>query len=105
MSQTTGPITHYVKTLDKFFDDVTSGQKLFEVRLNDRDYNVGDILRQHRYGADGLGRVGYLNGTCFAGDQRDAETIEHKISYILDGGQFGIEKGYVVMQLETLEAA
>lgn len=96
------PKTHYVKTLDRYFTDVITDRKRFEVRLNDRDYQVGDLLRQHRYGADGLGRVGYLNGSCLAPSQKEAEWVEHQISYILSGGQFGLEDGFIVMQLSTI---
>lgn len=35
---------HEVKLLDKYFDDVASGVKTFEIRKNDRNYEVGDTL-------------------------------------------------------------
>jgi hypothetical protein len=35
---------HYLKTWTPFFKDVKSGIKQFEVRKNDRDYEVGDTL-------------------------------------------------------------
>jgi hypothetical protein len=35
---------HYLKTWTPFFNDVKSGIKQFEVRKNDRDYEVGDTL-------------------------------------------------------------
>jgi hypothetical protein len=35
---------HYLKTWTPFFKDVQNGIKNFEVRENDRDYEVGDTL-------------------------------------------------------------
>jgi Domain of unknown function (DUF3850) len=35
---------HYLKTWPVFFKQVKSGSKNYEVRRNDRDYDVGDTL-------------------------------------------------------------
>ena len=35
---------HFVKTLSNYYADVVSGKKKAELRLNDRDYKVGDHL-------------------------------------------------------------
>lgn len=35
---------HQLKCDSKFFEDVASRKKTFEVRKNDRDFNVGDFL-------------------------------------------------------------
>lgn len=35
---------HYLKTWTPFFKDIKNGIKNFEVRKNDRDYEVGDTL-------------------------------------------------------------
>lgn len=37
-------MTHDLKILPRYFDAVEDGSKPFEVRRNDRDYQVGDIL-------------------------------------------------------------
>lgn len=37
-------MTHELKTLPPFFEKVVSGEKTFEVRVNDRDYQAGDFL-------------------------------------------------------------
>lgn len=36
--------THELKLDIKYFDDVKSGKKNFEIRKNDRDFQAGDIL-------------------------------------------------------------
>lgn len=73
---------HELKTLPEFFEAVASGAKPFEVRKDDRGYSVGDVLwlrewnpSTERYGA------GYVR----------------RVSYVLKGGQFGIQEGHVVM--------
>ena len=37
-------MTHEIKCQTEFFEKVWSGVKTFEVRLNDRNYQVGDVL-------------------------------------------------------------
>ncbi|EHB5084395.1 DUF3850 domain-containing protein [Enterococcus faecalis] len=41
--------THELKILPEYFTVVVSGIKRFEIRKNDRGYNVGDILRLNEY--------------------------------------------------------
>ncbi|EAE2532704.1 TPA_asm: RNA-binding protein [Listeria monocytogenes] len=36
--------THKLKILPKHFIDIMEGRKTFEIRKNDRDYEVGDML-------------------------------------------------------------
>ena len=35
---------HYLKILPEYYEAVKSGDKTFEVRKNDRDYQVNDVL-------------------------------------------------------------
>lgn len=35
---------HRLKTLPDFYKAVRSGEKMFEIRKNDRDFKVGDLL-------------------------------------------------------------
>lgn len=37
-------MVHKLKTVQPFFDAVWSGEKTFEVRKNDRNFNIGDRL-------------------------------------------------------------
>jgi len=58
---------HALKITPKYFDDVGKGIKPFEVRINDRDFQVGDCLHLMEWedaqftGRElGLMRIGYI---------------------------------------------
>ena len=77
---------HRVKTWPEFFEPALLGYKPFEVRLNDRGYEVGDVLVREEFDP--------VNGT------HSGRRIAGVVVYVLKGGQFGIEPGYVVMTLD-----
>jgi hypothetical protein len=82
---------HYLKTWPEYWDRVNSMQKSFEIRKNDRDFQVNDYLILQAFDPtanDGDGA--YIKGS----------EITMKVTYILHGPQFGIEAGYCVMQLQ-----
>jgi hypothetical protein len=86
--------THELKTWPQYFDAVARGEKNFEVRRDDRGFQKGDILELQRTHAS----YPYLV-------ERDVRgcplfVLHRRISYILTGGQLGIEAGYVVLGLE-----
>ena len=74
---------HHLKTVQPYFDDVISGKKTFEVRRNDRDFKVGDIL---------------VLFECVDGKKTGAYTGQ-KITYILDNKEY-CKEGYVVLGIE-----
>lgn len=75
---------HILKTEKEYFQEHLKGVKNFEVRLNDRDFQVGDqVCLQEVEGGVGTGRMGKV---C-------------KIVYILRGGQFGLNHEYVVFSM------
>lgn len=79
--------THELKLDTKFFDDVKSGKKNFEIRKNDRDYQVGDILklkafRNNHYMAD-YGTRGCGNGFEVV-DKGFANQITVRVTAIMD---------------------
>ena len=93
---------HELKLATAYFDAVTSGEMCFQVRRDDRGFQRGDHLKLRRYGEDGLiGRHGYLKGTSNC-HRTDADTVDAEITYILTGGQLGIEPGFVVMGIRLL---
>lgn len=64
------PSLHEVKSWSHFFDAIKAGKKVHDLRKNDRNYNVGDVIRLKRY--DNIN--GFFTG----------ESLEAEISYITD---------------------
>lgn len=73
---------HSVKVWPEFFQAMWTGAKLFEIRLNDRDYQVGDVVDLHEYDPE---RKMYLD-----------RQLRRRITYITN---FLQKDGYIVMQL------
>ncbi len=40
---------HHVRSWPKFFEPISLGQRAHELRRNDRNYEVGDIVHLHEY--------------------------------------------------------
>lgn len=75
---------HDLKIKTKYLNDIWSGSKTFELRKNDRGFNIGDTLR--------------LNG--FEDGDYTGESIEVTVTYILPGGEYGLDKEYVILGIE-----
>jgi hypothetical protein len=88
---------HKLKCWTTYFDAVESGEKNFEIRRDDRGFQKGDVLVLQKWNPE----IGYQHGYVYRGD--GLIELRRRISYILTGGQFGIEPGYVVMALEVAE--
>lgn len=80
-------MTHYIKTVQPFFNDVAVGVKRFEVRKNDRDFKVGDILVLQEYDPEADTYIGGI--------------VNAIITYILDDERY-CKDGYVVIGFATL---
>jgi len=79
-------MTHELKTWTEYFTEIKSRNKTFELRKNDRDYKVGDILILQDFDNNS----GQYSGT---------EIIAY-VTYVLHGGAFGLDKGYCIMGLK-----
>ena len=79
---------HELKTHPQYFSMVFAGTKKFEVRKNDRNYKLGDEILLKEFIPNE--------------DKYTGRILHRRIAYILNGGQFGIEAGYVVMSLSCL---
>ena len=81
------PFTHDLKIWPDFFGPVEDRTKTFEVRRNDRNFQIGDYLCLREWW-DGhyTGRFLYM-----------------EITYVLPGGLFGVEAGYVVMGIAPMD--
>lgn len=75
---------HELKIYPKYFEDVISGQKAFEVRKNDRNFNVGDMLILKEW--DNIKYSG--------------RNVKAKVIYLMDDKFIGIQQGYVVLGIE-----
>lgn len=87
---------HVLKTLGTVWDAVKAGEKTFEVRRNDRFFQRGDTVTLRKM--DETGRC-YETGP---GGRFSTCDQSFKIGWTLQGGQFGIEPGYIVFQLEPV---
>jgi len=78
--------THNLKCWPEFFEKLMTGEKTFDIRLNDRDYQVGDTVKMREYNPDTREYTG--------------RGMDFNIKYITKGlhGQLGVNT--IVMQLE-----
>ena len=79
---------HILKTWPEYFEAVASGAKTFELRFDDRGYQVGDhlVLREWSVTEGYTGRV-----------------IVKRVSYLVRGGVFGLTEDHVCMGLQDVE--
>lgn len=96
---------HELKTWPTYWDAVARGEKLFEVRKNDRFFQCGDIVHLLRLSKDSpvagfTAHDGYsspeTSHACYA------KRLTFSVGPVLQGGQFGIEPGYCVFSLLPL---
>ena len=87
---------HVLKTWPVYFDAIKRGDKNFEVRRDDRGFQKGDILVLQRTDPERNLKVDL--------DYRGAvkHELRKRITYVLTGGQFGIEPGFVVLGLSDI---
>ena len=80
---------HKLKLAACYYADSASGIKTFEIRKNDRDFRVGDILELREWvGEEGMGRY-------------SGETHWKIITYILDDAEY-LQDGYVCLGVSTI---
>lgn len=70
---------HKLKIQQCYLENILNGRKTFEIRYNDRDYQVGD-------------RIWFLVA------DRDIESCKYKITYIHAG--LGLKDGYVALAIQ-----
>jgi len=89
-----------IKTIQPYFDAVWDGEKNFEIRLDDRNYKVGDILWQREYYPEMAPRE--ISAKCSAGyTERSILSI---VTYKIPAGKFsGLAEGYCAMQCEVIK--
>ena len=71
---------HELKTYPKYFKETIEGNKLFEIRKNDRNFQIGDVLLLKEW-----------------------DNIKYAmVRYILDDKFIGLAEGYVALGLQIL---
>lgn len=80
---------HELKIKEDYFNAILRGEKTFELRKNDRDYKVGDLIHFVQ-----------VNGKEYFSHSKDV----YRIAYILqDVSQYGLDKDYCILAIKKLE--
>ena len=77
---------HNLKIETRYWNRVKEGVKPWEIRLNDRDYQTGDIIVLREWNE--------------AEKKYTEEYSQYEIKYLLHGSGYGLEEGYCIMTLE-----
>ncbi len=80
---------HHLKILKQYADEVAAGNKLFEIRKNDRNFQKGDIVQFAVIDTEELHIL----------DRR-----AYEITYVLTDFPTGLKKGYVVFGIRKLNS-
>lgn len=78
---------HELKILPEYFLEVVNGNKTFEVRKNDRDFQIGDYVTLREYN---------IETNEYTGRQ-----INVKITYVLDNPNY-CKEGFVIFSFSVL---
>lgn len=78
---------HELKIWPKYYVRVFMNEKNFELRKDDRNFDTSDTLYLREFDPD---KNDYTGRSCHRG-----------VTYILRGGSFGLEAGYVIMSLNS----
>lgn len=76
---------HHVKTHPEPFDAILDGDKNFEYRKNDRDYEEGDLIVLQEYEPEAKKYTG--------------RQVQARIGHVLTGPGFGVPVGFACFSL------
>lgn len=83
------PVTHELKILPKYYEQVKNGRKTFEFRRNDRNYKVGDIV---------ILREWLINGHFYSGRQ-----VKREITYILPSFDDKMHPEFIIFSIAKIK--
>ena len=87
---------HELKIKHEYLIEVDMGRKTFELRKNDRDYQVGDLIRF-------IDIKQSNNDNCDCCICIDDDDL-YKITYVLkDVPQYGLDKDYCILAIKKLK--
>ena len=89
MTTETQERAHDLKTWPEPFAAVRTLLKPWELRRNDRDYQVGDLLRLHEWDP--------------ATEEASGEMEVRRVTWMLNGPAFGLPEGYCIMSMEPID--
>jgi len=73
-------ILHNLKTHPEPFEDILPGHKSFEIRKNDRDFQIDDILILNEWGPES--------------EKYSGQLLSLKVTYIFTGEMYGLKAGH-----------
>ena len=80
---------HELRTWPEHFAAVLDGSKPYEVRVDDRGFAVGDLVRLAEYEPPRAGDLGHFTG----------REVTRRVTHVLAAGTFGLRPGYVALGL------
>ena len=82
---------HELKTLPEYFENIWTGRKRFEIRLNDRGFKVGDVLILREYNPSVI--------DC----EYSGRTIRAFVTFLLeDVPHLGLQDGFCIMGIQVI---
>ena len=81
---------HELKCWCEYFEAMLDGIKGFELRKDDRGFEVGDELWLREWSP-------------ISGDYSGRE-MRRRVTYVLRGGSFGLEPGFCILSVVPIEA-
>lgn len=90
---------HKLKIKEEYYEQVVAGKKTFELRKNDRDYQVGDLIQ--------FTKIERVSTGDFVVPFCDKETPTEElfqITYVLkDVPQYGLDKDFCILAIKQVE--
>lgn len=85
---------HELKTDSAVFHDVRAGEKTFEIRKNDRNFQVGDtlLLRETAFTGNAMANLGAP--LKYTGDE-----LTVTVTYIIKGPVYGLADNWCIMSI------
>lgn len=83
---------HHLKTWPRFFQPMWNGEKPFEIRKNDRDFRVGDILILDEWDPDSEKEIS---------ERYTGRAMKKRVKFIMPLHE-GLREGYVAMAVEDM---
>lgn len=93
---------HELKIKYEYLKEVAAGRKTFELRKNDRDYQVGDLIKFNCIDSTKI----IKKPACYTltSDEYIRDDLLYKITYVLkDVPQYGLDADYCILAIKRVE--